>query len=281
MTTRNLADTHMRRVIRNLQTFFPALQDARYRLKFAWMQSSGRPHEEDFEVLRRFPDEGPPRTFVDIGSNRGEAITSMRMLAADNVDIVGFEPNPLIFAKLKAYVDDCAGVTVHNCGLSDVDADHELHVPFYRGWMFDGLSSFVYSRAEDWLRTRMWGYRERNLEVKSVQCALRRLDDFQLDPYFVKIDVQGYEMEVLRGAETTLKLSKPILLIESLEAPGREFLAGLGYDFYRYSDGTFYRGRGSLNTFCMTAERYAEVNGGTEVADVRPTPAGVRSAVAS
>lgn len=55
---------------------------------------------------------------------------------------------------------------------------------------------------------------------------LRTLDEFALDNVdFVKIDTEGHELFVLRGAEDTLKRCKPTIIVE--QKPGRAQLHGL------------------------------------------------------
>lgn len=136
----------------------------------------------------------------------------------------------------------------------------ELNVPFYRNWMFDGLSSFDYSSAHDWLENRLWGYKEKHLTVKKINCDLKKLDDYQLSPYFIKIDVQGLELQVLEGAAKTLEEHRPILLIESISEEIMDFLQQYGYQCYAYDSGSFKRGIGQLNTFCMTEQRLNKIN---------------------
>jgi hypothetical protein len=47
----------------------------------------------------------------------------------------------------------------------------------------------------------------------NVNCE--RLDDIYTGvPSFVKIDVEGHELQVLKGAEETIKKHKPVLLVE-------------------------------------------------------------------
>lgn len=69
---------------------------------------------------------------------------------------------------------------------------------------------------------------------------VRALDDFNLAPDFVKIDVQGFESEVLRGSERTLKTHKPVIICEAGggvdkmsgrddSAEAREILSGYGF----------------------------------------------------
>ena len=166
----------MKKVLRSVQTLFPFLHDAWFSLKFLRTKAFKVPHEDDFNAMKLF-NPASEELFVDIGSNRGEAILSMLISADSNNKIVGFEPNPLIFDKLKKYFENNSRVLVHNIGLADVDEEHDLFIPFYRKWMFDGLSSFKYEEANDWLKTRLWGFDEKKFSIKSVNCVLKKLDD--------------------------------------------------------------------------------------------------------
>lgn len=248
----------MKNVLRAIQTLFPSLHDLRFKTKFLSMKLSGAPHEEDFKAIRLFSPERS-RLFVDVGSNRGEAITSMRMMSQAMPRIVGFEPNELVFEKLAHHVADYPEVEVHNVGLADAPREEELYIPFYRKWMFDGLASFKYEEARDWLEHRLWRYDERKLTVKKTNCRIRTLDEYELAPDFIKIDVQGYELQVLQGGAKTIEAHLPIILIESIDASHKDFLSSFGYGFYHYADGRLLPGDGRLNTFCVESRRYAEL----------------------
>jgi FkbM family methyltransferase len=73
-----------------------------------------------------------------------------------------------------------------------------------------------------------------------ITVPTRRLDDYGLDAVgFVKIDVEGHELAVLRGGSTTLQRFRPTILVEIEERhkPNsindvNEFLAALGYNGY-------------------------------------------------
>lgn len=61
----------------------------------------------------------------------------------------------------------------------------------------------------------------------------RTLDSLKIEPVFIKIDVEGAELSVLRGSMTTLRDSRPIVLVEILSVEIYEeisiFLRQLGY----------------------------------------------------
>ncbi len=237
--------------IRALQTRLPFLQDLRYQFQFGLRALRQQTHDPDFDALGLLK-KGKERVFLDIGSNRGEAIQSMLIGYEGASTIIGFEPNPLIFDKLQRTHGHRENVVLHECGLGDQPSRFSLFIPFYRQWMFDGLASFKREAAASWLVHRLWNFREKLLTIREEVCTVKRLDDFQLAPDFIKIDVQGFELQVLQGGVETLRSHQPTLLIESIQPDLMDFLRGLGYRFYRFENGRFEEGKGSLNTFCMT-----------------------------
>lgn len=213
-----------------------------------------RPFEYDFNALSLFPaDDGA--LFLDVGANRGQS-TDAILMNRPNARIQLFEPNPLLFEKLKRMFGGNSRIAVHRVGLGDAAVEAALIVPIYNGWMFDGLGSFNRAEAAEWLRGRMFFYDEGQLELRQVKSRILRLDDLDLRPFFVKLDVQGYEFKALCGGESTLRREEPILLIESPDDRIIAYLADLGYAFYAFQRGRFVaRTVGAPNTFFMTKRK--------------------------
>lgn len=67
--------------------------------------------------------------------------------------------------------------------------------------------------------------------VDEIVCDVRTLDEFEIAPSFIKIDVQGFELEVLKGSSITISRHLPGILIENGDYIDSvsAFLAGFGY----------------------------------------------------
>lgn len=235
------------KIFRSVQVYMPTLQDYRFGFQRTWRKALHRPHEEDFQILNLIP-KSENNVFLDIGANRGDAIQSILMLRPD-AHVVAFEPNPLLIGKLRKLYGRDPRVDIQNFGLGNDTRTFFLHIPFYNNYMFDGLASFKEDNAKDWLKTRIFGYQSEKLRIKKVTCEITRLDAFSLKPYFVKIDVQGFEYEVLLGAERTIAESKPILLLETPGSGERDFLSQMRYQPFVFSRNKLTSGTHNYNVF--------------------------------
>ncbi len=215
-----------------------------------------RPSEVDFVALKRFrPASGT--VIVDIGANRGESIAAVRLFHPD-VTIVAFEPNPILGERLAARFKNDRALELNHCGLGAKDGAFELYVPYYKGVPFDGLASFHREEAANWLNAeRLYGFKAQHQSIEKFVCQVRRLDSFNLKPSFVKIDVQGFEPDVIIGGRETIATYRPVILMENNQ-PEKDSagLTALGYRAYCYENGRLHPNRfGQLNTFYIHGEQ--------------------------
>ena len=244
----------MKKLLRTLQVHFPHLLDKKFTLMRQFRNRLGIPFEKDFNALSLFPDVDGA-LFLDVGANRGQSTDAILMKRKD-IRIHLFEPNKLLLENLKSLFGGNEGIVIHNFGLGDETVEQVLFVPFYKKWMFDGLSSFNEEDARNWLKDRLFFYRERFLTVHKVTSQIKRLDELDLEPFFIKLDIQGYEYRALKGGEQTIRTYEPIFLIEWPDDRIINYLKGFGYQFYAFKQGKFIPGiRGELNTFFMTQEK--------------------------
>jgi len=248
----------MKKFLRTFQTNFPWLQDLRFSLQITYSKLFKRPHEYDFRAISLFP-RNKNDIYIDVGANRGMSIQSI-LVENSECKIISFEPNPLVFNKLDKLFGRDKRVVLYNYGLGNRDGEMELFIPFYKKYMFDALASLDKKDALNWLKSRLYGFRQDFFSIKRVKTRLKKLDDFGLAPLFIKIDVQGYEKEVLLGGEKTLKCFTPILLIESPAKEVTAFLKRYNYKPYKFDKHkSFVEGRGDLNTFYITKEKLNKI----------------------
>lgn len=161
------------------------------------------------------------RRFIDIGANVGMySYFFSRKMAT----IEAFEPLKEITSRLQK-LDP---VTVHNVALSDQAGEVEFYIPRVRENLAFELASLE-PRITD-------------SEVRTVPVAT--LDSFQFqDVDLIKIDVEGHEASVIRGAQETLTKNRPVLIIEieqrHIDLPMYsvfESLEDLGYTGYFLQD---------------------------------------------
>jgi FkbM family methyltransferase len=235
------------KVFRSFQVYFPSFQDYKFDFQRTVRKVLNRTHEEDFEILSLLPKTSS-NLFLDIGANRGDAIQSILMRRPD-AKVIAFEPNPLLVSKIKKIYKDDQRVSVINSGIGNKSESFDLYIPFYNNYMFDGLASFKEENATDWLRTRLYGYQEQKLNVKKVVCSVKCLDDYSFKPSFIKIDVQGFEYEVLIGGKKTIQESQPIILMESPKQKELEFLLEMDYESFVFRNRQLVAGTNNYNVF--------------------------------
>ena len=204
---------HLKKLLRTIQTSFPGLVDAKFALMRQYRNLFGIPFDRDFNAIALFPD--VEALFLDVGANRGQS-TDAILMKRRHCRIQLFEPNPLLCEKLERQYCGRQELVINRFGLGDATMDHPLFVPFYKRWMFDGLGSFDADKARSWLQhDRIFFFKHQYLSLAEVSCHIERLDDLALEPFFIKLDIQGYEYQAIQGGERTITSHEPILLIES------------------------------------------------------------------
>lgn len=130
---------------------------------------------------------------IDIGANKGTYAYPLSRLSAG---VEAFEPQPLLADMLEKFYGK---INVHRVALSDKRGDLDLHIPVVNGVTLTGLATFLPVKGEQII----------------MKVPLMMLDDFNfVNIGFIKIDVEGFEREVLDGAKETIKRERPVLLIE-------------------------------------------------------------------
>lgn len=254
------AKNRLKAFYRRHANLYPNLYNAHQRYSVLLRSSLKYVHEEDFRAL---PFLGmPTEAFcVDVGGNRGQSITAIKGVLPSSC-IVSFEPNPVAYSCLQKVAKRLTGVTTHDVAIGAFDRETAMFIPHCRGVIFDQLATTQLPDLSHLAqKIRSFGYSfvsTTDLRFDRIAVRVRKLDRFRLAPDFIKIDVEGSELAVLRGAETTLQENRPALLIEGGDRADIEcFLVARGYRRCVYLQGVLSPGAGrqALNHFYIHHER--------------------------
>jgi len=150
---------------------------------------------------------------IDVGAHSGAVLREIVRIAPSGTHIA-YEPLPEMATWLQS---EFPSATVRNAALSDEN----------------GEASFVHVDSAP----EFSGLRERSYhgldEVRKHEITVRteRLDDVHPDgfaPQFIKIDVEGAELLVLRGARETIRRFRPAIVFEHGAGAADRYGAGPG-----------------------------------------------------
>lgn len=152
------------------------------------------------------------KTILDVGANEGQFALAV-MESGFNGDIVSFEAIPSVHRKLVAAASNYGAKWSVNpaCAIGDSSGTHSFNVT-----QFSPSSSLL--KPTDQL---MQISREK-FTSEAVEVPVERLDTVyqilhQTSVLFLKIDVQGAEMQVLKGADKLFKNIAGVMVEMSLE----------------------------------------------------------------
>lgn len=203
----------------------------------------------------------PGMTVVEAGANMGAHSVDMAKACAPG-PFYAFEPQPRLFQVL------CANMALNDVG-------NALAYPDGLGEREDTavVPLFDYSRQGNF-----GGISLRSGEAAGISVRIRTLDSLELPACgLIKIDVEGYEGQVLRGARETIARCRPYLYVENDRAEQQQDLISLivelGYRLFWHLPPLFDRenyngaqenvfpGVVSVNMLCIPAERNTQVQG--------------------
>jgi FkbM family methyltransferase len=181
----------------------------------------------------------PGMTVLDIGAHRGFHTLLFSKKVGKHGRVLSFEPSLSDRKRLKLHlkINFCRNVVVNECALGEENGIADLYaVP---------ANSVLNSLRPP----------DTSFETSTMAVSLRRLDDVLLRANveavdFMKLDVEGGELGVLKGGQDLLaRTRRPVILCEVLEIrtrpwgyPGRliiEYLAQRGFSWFELnSDAT-------------------------------------------
>lgn len=144
-------------------------------------------------------------TILDVGANIGQfAVTAH--CANPGARIFCFEPMAGCVARLRALAKDYSRLTVFDCGLGAEAAQFEINVASNSG--SSSILDFTDLQLQSYPGVTVTGKEMIRVEALDAIATLEMTQGRTL----LKMDVQGFELEVLKGAATTLDQIEAVYL---------------------------------------------------------------------
>lgn len=155
----------------------------------------------------------PNDVVLDIGANIGMVTVWLSQLVGHQGRVHAFEPNPVLCDRLVAAIgrNGLSNVKLHPFALGPATSEQSLCIPTDNA----GAASLV--RQTDPLRSR------------TISVSVRRLSDVADSENlhairFVKIDVEGFEDQVLEGGRSLLQRVRPESILFEMNAPADQHI---------------------------------------------------------
>ncbi|HUB46201.1 MAG TPA: FkbM family methyltransferase [Acetobacteraceae bacterium] len=134
---------------------------------------------------------------IDVGANEGQFYNFLRWQVGFTGQVVSFEPVPQLAARLRERSASDPSWTIHACALGSVSSEMTLNVT-----AMSVFSSFLQPNTDD---PSTGG----NVVVDTVRVPVRTLDEMFPDPTalrrtYLKLDSQGFDLEIAKGAGQVL-----------------------------------------------------------------------------
>ena len=176
----------------------------------------------EIELLRQYIQQGD--VVLDIGANIGFYANILSQLVGSTGKVHCFEPDPMNFAHLKNNTLHFNNITINNKAV---------------GSKTEMLKIYTSKNLNVDHRTYKPDVYDREIEIQAVSIDDYLANNKRVD--FVKMDIQGYEMQAIKGMERMLMHNKEIKLLSEFWPYGLKkagsslrqyyaFLKDLGFD---------------------------------------------------
>lgn len=160
--------------------------------------------------------------FLDVGAHVGRYTLALAKLVKNRGKVIAIEPHPKNYELLVKNIRKNRFTNIIALNIAAWNKRDEIE-------LFIGNKSGVHSLKHD---LQVWhGF---STKRSSVTVLAKPLDEILMEiglrPNWIKIDVEGAEIEVIKGLEKTLKNNHPKIMIESW-APNKEKLIKLLKNF--------------------------------------------------
>ncbi|MCE7993070.1 MAG: FkbM family methyltransferase [Roseivirga sp.] len=196
---------------------------------------------------------------LDVGAHKGGYLHWIRKAAGTTGKVVAFEPQPSLYEYLNNMISTYRlnNITLHHAGLSSKEGELRLFVPKAEGLTSPGAT---------------FEHRQDTSKGHSISVPVLQLDKTLKDRKgpvrFIKMDVEGHELEVFKGGENILKQDRPRLIFE---CENRHLNNLTVEDVFAYLKGLGYKGfffwKGELRPVDQFEAKQHQALAGSEIVD--------------
>jgi FkbM family methyltransferase len=167
-------------------------------------------------------------TVLEIGGHIGYATVFLSTLVGSSGRIIVLEPGDNNLPYLKRNTHGFSNVTIIEKGAADIDGDLTFYTENLTGQNNSFLRDYQVLRGNAQSANCKPNIVEMRVPVVTIDGLIT---SDRLRPSFVKIDVEGFELQVLLGMQKTLSAIKPGLMVEVTQNPDKVFalLSERGY----------------------------------------------------
>jgi FkbM family methyltransferase len=164
---------------------------------------------EEINILAKLIRNHSTTKFIDIGANCG---FYSFYFAMQNLEVLAFEPNSEAILKINNTLSKNKNlkdrIKIFPYGISDINSKMQMRSLVKHGYAQTGGSTVA----------TMGPYQKNNLAIYKAEFRIGdEILKFQKNNIVIKIDVEGHELNVLKGIQNLLKFNKCIIQIEIFE----------------------------------------------------------------
>jgi FkbM family methyltransferase len=211
-----------------------------------------------FEFLNKNLIDTIGKDIIDIGANNGSFAIDFAHLVGDNGKVHSYEPQRLVYYQLcgNVFINGLNNIYCHNLAIGNCVDSVYIETPDYFEKGAVNFGNVKVGKNGDMV----------------IQMPLDAFENEYKDVVFIKIDVQGYELNVIKGAENIISKHRPYLFVEfeedllneagTSEKELQDKIESLGYVVNRFQNGLNHQTTSGkcLDCVCIPKEKFEEFN---------------------
>ena len=209
------ANSLSRKIVKKLLVPFPQLREYLQTIAMAkdiYTDEWAKKNEPEIFWIKSILKSGD--VAIDVGANYGLYTYNLSNAVGDNGFVYAFEPIPYTFRTLNRIIKlfRLNNVKLINKGCSDSKGKIKFSIPLQENGTISAGLAFI-DMDEKSRSARL--IKGEHSDIVTIESEIVKIDDLNYkNVSFMKVDVEGAELMVLKGAIKTIKKSKPIIMIE-------------------------------------------------------------------